>query len=87
MYTLSDLPPSLRGKYKDCNLFKENKGRKKQFQFDLEELKRRKAEKQKTIEEKLEEFKLNNTEEKYLNGVFKMLAGKNNGEYFTASDI
>ena len=55
------MPPNLREKYKHCMLFKENKLSKKQFKFDLDALKKKKVEKQKTIEEKLEEFKLNST--------------------------
>ena len=56
------MPPHLREKYKNSELFVENRRPKETFQFNAEALKRKKVEKQKTIEEKLEEFKLNATE-------------------------
>ena len=40
----------------------------------MSKLKQRKAEKEKTMEEKLEEFKINANEEKYLLHVFEMLS-------------
>jgi hypothetical protein len=50
----------------------------------VQKLKERKAEKEKTIEEKLEEFKINSTEEKYLLKVFENLSARYGHKYFTA---
>lgn len=57
-----DLPAHLQKKYKNSIIFeKENQLSDSKFEFNLQKLKERKAEKEKTIEEKLEEFKINST--------------------------
>lgn len=84
---MKDLPGHLREKYKNSELFVENKKTKQGFKFNAEALRHKKAEKQKTIEEKLEEFQLNTTEEKYLLNVFATLAADHQEQYFTADDI
>jgi hypothetical protein len=83
-----DLPIHLQRKYKNSPIFeKENAQTKKRFDFDLQKLKVRQAEKEKTIEEKLEEFTINNTEEKYLQRVFNELSVSHGGKYFTDVDV
>ena len=53
----------------------------------MQKLRLRQAQKQKTIEEKLEEFTINPTEEKYLERVFSTLAAPHSGKYFTETEI
>lgn len=50
-----DLPPHLQKKYKNSIIFeRERRGAEGNFEFNLQKLKERKAQKEKTIEEKLE---------------------------------
>jgi hypothetical protein len=43
MYRLKDLPPHLRDKYKNSELFMENKRAKESFDFNADALKRKKV--------------------------------------------
>ncbi len=85
---LRDLPLSLQRKYKNSIVFeKENRVNEGRFDFNMQKLKERKAEKEKTIEEKLEEFKINPTEEKYLLRVFNSLSAPHAHKFFTAEEV
>lgn len=80
-----DLPKKLQQKYRNSILFENdlNQIEKNKFQVDVEKLKQRKINKEKTLEEKLDEFKINPTEEKYLMRVFESLKKSSEEEYFT----
>lgn len=83
-----DLPPHLQRKYKNSPIFaKQSRECVKKFDFDLEKLRARQAEKQKTMEEKLEEFQINSTEEKYLDKVFKYLSAPHGHKYFSENEV
>ena len=85
---LKDMPAHLQRKYKHSPLFeKETSQNHKRFDFDMQKLKARQAQKEKTIEEKLEEFSINPTEEKYLKKVFDVLASNHQGKYFTDAEV
>jgi hypothetical protein len=51
---LSDIPPHLRDRYKDNPIFKGANSKKNDIQIDMNEINRRKIEKEKSIEEKLD---------------------------------
>ena len=53
----------------------------------MQKLRVRQAQKEKTIEEKLEEFEINPTEGKYLERVFSVLSAPHCGKYFTEEDV
>ena len=82
-----DLPKALQQKYKNSIVFENEPTRRKKFEFDAQKIKQRKIDKEKTIEEKLEEFSINSTEEKYLLRVFKLLSAPNGEEFFTNLEI
>jgi hypothetical protein len=83
-----DLPPQLQKKYKNSIIFAgEGRIGHSTFDFDLQRLKQRKAEKEKTMEEKLEEYSINATEEKYLLKVFQTLSAPHAHKFFTAEEL
>lgn len=85
---MKDLPIHLQQKYKNSPVFeKENINAHKKLKFDLHKLHARRAQKQKTIEEKLEEFHINPTEEKYLMRVFNELSACYANKYFTEFEV
>ena len=54
MIKFKELPPHLQKKYKNSVVFlKENQHPERKFEFNMSKLKERKAEKEKTMEEKL----------------------------------
>ncbi len=55
---LKKLPPALKEKYKAMGLLPEEKPKKNQMDVNLEQIKKRKMEKEKSIEEKLEEIQI-----------------------------
>ncbi|KAL4512334.1 hypothetical protein ABPG72_005336 [Tetrahymena utriculariae] len=69
---LKDLTPALREKYKNHPLFLDEKKKKSQKPVDLDKLKQRKQEKEKSIEERVEEYEIKSTEKKALEKVFKL---------------
>lgn len=69
---LKDLTPAMREKYKNHPLFAEEKRKKEKLEVDLESLKKRKEDKEKSIEERVEEYQIRSTESKALEKVFKL---------------
>jgi hypothetical protein len=55
---LKKLPPALKEKYKAMGLLPEEKQKKNTMEVNLEQIKKRKMEKEKSIEEKLEEIQI-----------------------------
>lgn len=69
---LKDLTPAMREKYKNHPLFMDEKKPKDKVVVDLDKLKKRKEEKEKSIEERVEEYEIKSTEKKALEKVFKL---------------
>lgn len=62
----------MREKYKNHPLFADEKKKKEKMVVDLDGLKKRKEEKEKSIEERVEEYTIKSTEKKALEKVFKL---------------